>query len=57
MFFFDSIKRYSVFYVVDVLWSCFFFVYVKKEVERVIKVKGFISVRKGFMGKFNDVVF
>lgn len=53
----DSTKRYPVFYAVDALWSCFSSAYVKKEVERVIKAKGSISVRKGSMGKPNDAVF
>ena len=53
----DSTKRYPVYYAVDALWSCFTSPHVKKEVDRIIKAKGTISVRKGSMGKPNDAVF
>ncbi|XP_062611577.1 uncharacterized protein LOC134273392 [Saccostrea cucullata] len=53
----ESTKRYPVFYAIDALWSCFSSPHVKKEVERVIKSKGSISVRKGSLGKPNDAVF
>ena len=50
-------KQYPVYFNIKSLWDNFDTPFVKKEVERVIKSKGSVSIRRGVLKKPSDTAF